>query len=246
MELRRLLVIVRRRLLLLTVIVVAGLAAAFLGTSRTPVYQATSTIYVGPGSTTLVPSAQAAQAVLAGTFAPIVSTPAVVGAAVASAHVTRSVDAVTKSTTAIVAPGTNLIRVTVHDRDPVVAKSLADAVASAFVDDTKTFAPLIGSNGQPSEIAPTSVAQLAGLPGSPLTKHLARNMILGALAALLVGIAVILLLDYAGLSARTPRQMEEQLGLAVIGVVPRQPEIAALITGADDGFHDLLLAGDDG
>ena len=245
MELRRLLIVVRRRLLLLVVVVVAGVVAAFLGTSRTPAYQATSTIYVGEPSTSLSPTVETAQAVLASSFALIVPAPSVIGPAIASAHVTRSVDEVTKSTTATVATGTNLIRVTVNDRDPVVAKDLADSVARVFVDDTKSLAPLIGSNGQPSATAPTSVAQLAGLPGSPLTKHLARNMILGALAALLVGIAVILLLDYAGLSARTPRQMEEQLGLAVIGVVPRQPEIAALITGADDGFHDILLAGDD-
>ncbi len=246
MELRRLIIVVRRRLLLLVAVVAAGVAAAYLGTSRTAAYQATSTIYVGQPSTTLNPTVETAQALLANAFAVIVPAPSVIGPAIANAHVTRSVDEITKSTTATVAPGTNLVRVTVQDRDPVVAKDLADEVARVFVADTRSLAPLLGSNGLPSTTAPTSVAQLAGLPASPLNTHLERNLVLGALAAVLIGIAMILLLDYVGLSARTPRQMEEQLGLAVIGVVPRQPELAALIPGTDDGFRDLLLAGDDG
>ncbi len=245
MQLRRLLVVLRRRTLLVAVIVVAGLAAAYLGTSRATVYQAQSSIYVGQSATNLNPTTEYAEAVLAQTFVLIVPTPTVINQAISAASIKRQESQVAKATRARAAPGTNLIKITVQDSDPAVAKSLADSIANAFVADARSLAPLTAaSTGLSADKAPASVAQFATVPTIPLSTGLGRNVTLGGLAGIVVGIALVMLLDFFGLSARTPRQLEDQMDLPVIGVVPLHPGIAEATMRKDGDRSIPLLLGE--
>jgi capsular polysaccharide biosynthesis protein len=219
MQLRRFLIIVRRRFALLAVIVVAGIVASYLGSSRSSVYQAQTTIFVGVTGTKPDPNTQVGEAFLAATLSTIAVSPTVVQTALTDTNTKRSVAEVTKATKAIEVPGTNLIRITVQDRDPATAKTLANGISTVFVAAAKTLTPL--ANGKP----PATIAQPATLPAAPLATSLSRNLALGGIGALIVGLAVILLLDLVGLSARTPRQLETQIGMPVIGVVPLQPQL---------------------
>jgi len=233
---RRLLVVLRRRVLLVSIIVLAGLGAAYLGTSRAAVYESDTSLFVGQGATNLQPATQVAQAVLAQTFVLIVPTQAVIGDAIAAAHVPRQAAEVVRATKASAPAGTNLIKITVRDPDPVVAQTLANSIAVVFIADARSLAPLTAAaTGLSPDKAPASIAQKASLPAAPLASGLGRNVALGGLTSLLVGIAVVLLLDFLGLSARTPRQLESQMELPVIGIVPLQPRVASAAggTGAD-------------
>ncbi|MGI8751456.1 MAG: YveK family protein [Acidimicrobiales bacterium] len=225
MELRRLLVIARRRLGLVGVLILVGLAAAYLGSSRTSMYASEASIYIGQPSSSLNPTSEYGQAILAQTLAPQVTTPTLIGKAVTLLHAPRTVADVIKMTTSTVAPGSNLIRVTVKDQDPVVAQQLANEISGVFVSQTTALLPLIGAVGGPKNQAVASIAQSGAVPSAPLATNLKRNMALGGLAGLLVGIGLVLLLDYLGLSARPPRQLEELMGMSLIGVVPMQPQL---------------------
>lgn len=236
MELRRLLVIVRRRLALLVVVVLAGIAASYLGSSRASVYQARSTVYVGATGTAPNPTDEIANAFLASTLSTIAVSPTVIQSALKATGVHRTVAEVVKATKATAVPATNLILITADDRDPVVAKTLVNGIATEFIAGAKALTPLAGGK------APASVAQVATVPTAPLATSLHRNVALGAVAALGIGLAVILLIDFVGLSARTPKQLETQMGLSVIGVVPLQPQIER---AAPPQQGEMLLAGDD-
>jgi receptor protein-tyrosine kinase len=246
MELRRLLVIARRRLVLVAVLVLAGMAAAYLGSSRTSTYAAQTTIYIGEPSTSLNPSLQYGQAVLAATLTSTIPTPSVVGRAVTDLHVARQVNAVVKETTATVQPGTNLIRVTVRDQDPVVAQQLANTVSTVFVAQTTTLLPVIAASGGPRNQPIASIAQQAVVPSAPLATNRNRNIALGGLIGLLVGVALVLVLDFVGLSARPPQQLEDLMGMSLIGVVPLQPQIERTGTVAPGTRPEdvLLLRGE--
>lgn len=246
MELRRLLVIARRRLALLVVLIVAGLTAAYLGSSRTSIYAADTTIYIGQPASSLNPTSQYGQAILAATLAPTITTPSVISKAVAALRAPRTVTEVTKMTTATVMPGSNLIRVGVHDRDPVVAQQLADSVANVFVAQATALLPLIGAAGGPKNQAVASIAQPAVVPSSPLATNRSRDIALGGLTGLLTGVGLILILDYLGLAARPPRQLEELMEMPLIGVVPRQPQIErAGALGPGTRPEDVVLLGGD-
>lgn len=248
MELRRLLVILRRRLVLLVVLIVAGVVAAYLGSARTSVFQAQSTLYVTAPSTSDSATAQYGNDVLASSLAPLVAAPSVIQRTIMQSHLPRQVASVVKASQATVVAGSSVIRVTVQDRDPVVAQTLANGVATVFVMDAKSLPPIVIGAG-PSDQTPVSVAQRAVVPGSPLGNNLHRDMGLGGLVGLLVGLAVILVVDFLGLSARTPRQLEDQMGMPVIGVVPFQAQVEHPPAAGPDNDPEpllLLLSGDDG
>ncbi|MGH9075946.1 MAG: Wzz/FepE/Etk N-terminal domain-containing protein [Acidimicrobiales bacterium] len=240
---RRLLVVLRHRAVLVVVIVVAALGAAYLGSPRTSVYQSEAILYVGQHDNNLQPATEAAQAVLAQTFSQIVGTQTVVAAAISDYHIPRQTAQVVQSTTAVAPPGTNLIRLTVADHDPVVAQSLANGIATVFAADAQTLAPLTSSaTGQSAGSAPVTIAQKATLPLTPLATRVGRNVALGGVAGLLIAVVLVLLVDFLGLPARTPRQLEDQLEMPVIGIVPLQASVAQ---GAG-GRGVPLLAGENG
>ncbi|MDQ2724136.1 MAG: hypothetical protein M3Y36_01355 [Actinomycetota bacterium] len=239
MPLRRILIILRYRLLLLVVLVIVGLAAAYLGTSRTANYRAQATVLMGSTPTTINPTLEFGQALLATTLAEVVPTPTVVGKAVAATKAPRTVGGVVAATKASVIPGSNLIKITVTDRDPVVAQTLTNGIADVFVSGAQLLAPVTTTPGEP-KVTPARVAEPATLPSSPVATNLDRNVALGGLAGLLIAVAVILLLDFLGLSARTPRELEAELDLPVLGIVPFQPRIARA-RGGPDGDGELLL-----
>lgn len=242
MDLRRIFVIVRRRLLLLVILVIVGLAAAYLGSSRTARYQAMSTVAVGAKPASADLATQGGQALLAGTLAALVPNPAVIGDALATTKAARSEAEVASSTKAGALPASNLIEITVTDRDPVVAQTLANGIARAFVGDSNRLLPGTDASAAGSS---ARVAGTAAVPAVPLSTNLDRNVALGGLAGLVVGIAVILLVDFLGLSARTPRQLEAEMDLPVLGIVPFQPQIAEDAASGTNGHGNLLVVGDD-
>lgn len=238
MDLRRIVVIVRRRLLLLVVMAIVGLVAAYLGSSRASIYQAQTTVLVGATPSSVDPSTEYGQALLATSLAQIVPSPTVVADAIAATKVSRKQTEVASSTTATVLPGSNLIKITVSDRDPVVAESLANGLAHVFVSGALQLLPVVGGS---ADSPPARVAEAATLPSSPLATNLRRNMVLGGLAGLLIGVAVVLLVDFLGLAARTPGQLEAELDLPVIGIVPFQPRLAQAGFGPQGGRVMLLM-----
>ena len=125
MELRRYLSIARRRLLLILAIVAAAIVAGWFATPHTKSYTATSTLYVGSRSINVNPqSGQVSGDRVAGldrlikTFTAMMQSRPIASRAVDTADVNRLASAVAAATNAQQVPGTNLIDVSVTDRDP--------------------------------------------------------------------------------------------------------------------------------
>jgi capsular polysaccharide biosynthesis protein len=223
MELRRYLSIARRRALLIIAIVVAAVLAGWFVTPRAKTYTATSTLYVGSRSISVDPrSGQVSASYAAGidrliqTFNSIIGTTPVADAGIKAADVSRQPSAVAAATKAAQIPNTNLIRVSVTDRDPAAARALANAVSTAFVERIQTFEPRDAQN--PDQVV--SVYQKASLPSAPNPSSLARNLALAGLLGLLVAAGVVALLEHLDISIRSSDDVERYLELPVLGVVP--------------------------
>ena len=223
MELRRYLSIVRRRLLLILAIIVAAVAAGWFVTPRTETYTATSTLYVGSRSITVDPrSGEVSASYAAGidrlikTFNAIIGTTPVAGAAIKAADVNRQPGAVAATTQAEQVPNTNLIRVSVTDRDAATARALANGVSTSFVKQIQAFEPRDAQN--PDQVV--SVYQRAGLPSASNPSSLARNLALAGLLGILVAAGVVALLEHLDISIRSSDDVERHLELPVLGVVP--------------------------
>lgn len=224
MELRRYLSIARRRALLILAIVGAALAAGYLITPREKTYTATSTLYVGSRSIDIDPrSGQVSQDHALGldrlikTFQEMIRSEPVASGAVRRTEVDRSVGEVVGGTSAAQVTGTNLILVSMTDRDPAAAAALSNAVSASFVNEIRSFEPR-DQNDTADQVV--SVYQNAGVPGVPNSSGLARNLVLAGLFGIIVAGAVVALLEHLDISLRSSDDVERHLELVVLGVVP--------------------------
>lgn len=232
MELRRLVQVLRRRAWLIVAMVVVALAAGYGVTSQVSLYRSTTILYVGiaeqSSSLYFNENLQAGQQSLAYSYAPLIAQPTVVEAAIASAALPRSVGQLAAETKATVSTGTNLISVTVTDPDPVIAQRAANSIGKQFVAQIGKIQPIAANlNGTGPTVSPVSVFQPALLPIVPIPTKVRSNLILAGVLGLVIGIGVVLLLDYLDLSVRNPDDLERRVGLPVLGVVPMVPDLAS-------------------
>jgi succinoglycan biosynthesis transport protein ExoP len=236
-ELRRYLHLFRQRWPLIAACVVVGALVGFAVTPKTDRYSATARIYVG---TRLLAQNQnelyaepGLNEVIA-TLAEMIPSAGIARQAITSTGVDRSVGTVISETKASVVTGTTLIDVTVTDTDPGVAQKLADGVSEAFANQANT--DVVGSTAGPGSVPfePAYVFQEAARPSSPVGTGFARKVSLGGVLGLIVAVLIVLLLDYLDVTIRSPGDIQNRLGLPVLGVVPfrssaaTKPSVAAV------------------
>jgi capsular polysaccharide biosynthesis protein len=236
-ELRRYLAILRRRILLIVVTVAVGAGAALAATPRTHTYVATSVIYVGPRAfnfntnqvTGNNDSILAVEAVLT-TFSKMIDSQPTASDAVTNTGVGRSPAEVVGQTTVNAEPSTQLLDVKVTDSDPTVAERLANGMADAFIQKVQSYQPgtlatpgsTSASPAQPGSApaAPAYVFSRAGLPTSPESTGLLKNVGLGALLGLLASAGAAFLIEYLDVTIKGAGDAERRLNLPVLGIIP--------------------------
>ena len=228
MEILTYLRVLRRRWLLVAATVAVALGVAYASAPRTPLYKASSTIVVGPRQLSTDPnrtdfSGDLANglASLTASYAVLIDSEVVAEDAVRRARVARSPGGVVRATTAEAVPATQVLRVTVVDAEPAVARALADAMATSFVDRVTSLTP-----GEPPAVGappavPVYVYQPAGVPAGPEPLGTRSRLATAGLFGLLAAVGVVLLIEHLDLSVRTVEDAELRLDLPVLGAVPR-------------------------
>lgn len=220
-ELRRYLHLFRRRWPVLLACIVVGAAIGWAVSPRGHSYASTSEIYVGTKQIQVNQNqlyAQGGLTTVVATYAAMIPSDSFAELALVGSGIDRSPAQVAAETNSTVVFGTTLIDVTVTDRSPLVAQKLASSISAVFASEATTgpaTTPLPGS--VPGETA--WVFQVAG-PGAPLLHHTSREVTLGAVFGLIVGMLVVLLFDYLDTTVRGTETIERRLGLPVLAVVP--------------------------
>lgn len=251
MELRRYLQILRRKLPLVVVSVLLGIVAGYLITPRTVQYTATATLYVGSRVINPDPrigelSNDRASAIdrIVQTYAVMIRTEASAAAAVTKAGVPLSPQALVAATATEPVLNTTLLEISVTNTDPGTAQTLANALATTFVERVAELEPVTatpggatsttdpgsdggvdpgsGSTNDNAVVAgiPATVADPAKLPVVPGTTGLTRNLLLGALFGLVISLGIVALLEYLDVTIKTPADAERRLELPVLGALP--------------------------
>jgi capsular polysaccharide biosynthesis protein len=236
MELRRYFNLIRRRLALVIVAAIVGGVVGFVTTSRTPIYTATATIYVGNldlGQEQVGLALEAGLNEVVATFAQMIPSPVIAQKAIAKTHTDRFAGEVAASTSAVVVTGTNLIDVSVKDADPADAVRLANGVSNAFVSQISKYQSpgAAGTTGTTSTTgASTSLGAVPNEPAyvfqeassaSKSSSGVQKKVLLGAIFGLVIAAMLVLLLDYLDVSIKGPEELERRVGLPVLGIVPR-------------------------
>ncbi len=228
MEILTYLRVLRRRWPLVATTVLVALGLAWASAPRTEMYEASSTIVVGPRQLSTDPnrtdfSGDLANGLfnLTATYAVLLDSEVIAQEAVRRTGVPRSPGGVVGATTATAVPATQVLRVSVVDPVPAVAEALATGMATAFVDRVNSFAPDSPPSVGAPPVVPVYLYQPAGLPVAPMPNGTATRLATAGVFGLLAAVGVVLLLEHLDRSVRSVADAEDRLELPVLGAIPR-------------------------
>ncbi|MGO0575729.1 polysaccharide biosynthesis tyrosine autokinase [Ornithinimicrobium panacihumi] len=112
---------------------------------------------------------------------------------------------------------TNLLDVVARSDDPQRAADIATAVPQQLATIARNYAPSLSQSGQTVE---AQVVSPAGPRSTPVTPNVPRNLTLGALAGLMLGVAFALARQAMDLRVREPRDIEAISERPVLSSIP--------------------------
>ena len=109
-----------------------------------------------------------------------------------------------------------LIRIDADDYDPLIARDIAQTTAEVFVERIKVY--MLDQDKR--DRVEVSIRDYA-LPGTLHKPKLKINLLAGALFGIVIGVLLVFLLEWLEADIiRSPEDIEEYVGLAVLGIIP--------------------------
>lgn len=209
----------KKFLILLTAILITGLAFAYSAFLATPQYDSTTRLYVvnqssdnGAGITN--------QDLQAGSFLvkdykEIILSQDVLKNVTTTLGITDDIDDIKEKITVNIPVDTRILSISVRDSDPnqaaTIANTLRDEAAKKIIEVTKV-----------SDVTTLEAALPAEKPSIPQTK---RNLVLGFVAGAFLATALVLILEVLDDRVKRPQDIEEGLGMTLLGVVPQAAKL---------------------
>lgn len=219
LSLRDVLGVLRRRawIVLVVVFVAVVLAALLSYVIMPPVYQSNTSLIVNEKTS----AAQSTDGVdlgqiqtyrsLAVTYAKIITSRAVLQDTIDTLKLPETVQQLIGMTTVQVQGQTEIIGVSVKDKDAARAALIANTVARSFITQLPTLVNRV-ENVSVIDRAVPSTDQVSPRP--------LLNMAVAFVAALMLGVLLAFLVDYFDDTVKTPDDIKKLFGLRVLAVVP--------------------------
>ena len=206
----------KKFLILLTAILTTGLSFAYSAFLATPQYDSTTRLYVVNQSSDNV-AGITNQDLQAGSFLvkdykEIILSQDVLQNVTTTLGIT---DDIKEKITVNIPVDTRILSITVRDSDPnqaaTIANTLRDEAAKKIIEVTKV-----------SDVTTLEAALPAENPSTPQTK---RNLVLGFVAGAFLATALVLVLEVLDDRVKRPQDIEEGLGMTLLGVVPHAEKL---------------------
>ena len=206
----------KKFLILLTAILTTGLAFAYSAFLVTPQYDSTTRLYVVTQSSDNV-AGITNQDLQAGSFL-VKDYKEIILSQDVLKNVTTTLgiaDDIKEKITVNIPVDTRILSITVRDSDPnqaaTIANTLRDEAAKKIIEVTKV-----------SDVTTLEEAMPAENPSTPQTK---RNLVLGFVAGAFLATALVLVLEVLDDRVKRPQDIEEGLGMTLLGVVPHAEKL---------------------
>lgn len=206
----------KKFLILLTAILTTGLAFAYSAFLATPQYDSTTRLYVVTQSSDNV-AGITNQDLQAGSFLvkdykEIILSQDVLKNVTTTLGITEDIK---DKLTVTIPTDTRILSITVRDSDPnqaaTIANTLRDEAAKKIIEVTKV-----------SDVTTLEAALPAEKPSTPQTK---RNLVLGFIVGAFLATALVLVLEVLDDRVKRPQDIEEGLGMTLLGVVPQADKL---------------------
>ncbi|HEM3690257.1 TPA: capsular biosynthesis protein CpsC [Streptococcus suis] len=206
----------KKFLILLTAILTTGLAFAYSAFLVTPQYDSTTRLYVvnqsGDNGAVITNQDLQAGSFLVKDYKEIILSQDVLKNVTTTLGIT---DDIKEKITVNIPVDTRILSISVRDSDPnqaaTIANTLRDEAAKKIIEVTKV-----------SDVTTLEAALPAEKPSTPRTK---RNLALGFVAGAFLATALVLVLEVLDDRVKRPQDIEEGLGMTLLGVVPQAEKL---------------------
>ena len=229
---------IRKRLGLIAILTILAITIAGVVSFLvlTPVYQTSTEILVNqsPSETGQLTNQNIQTDLqLINTYSGIIKSPAILNQVVEKIDLDMSTDQLTGKITVSNADQSQIVNITVQDEDPALAVEIANTTASVFesniqelmnVDNVTILSPAVLSEN-PAPVAPNPML----------------NMAIAAVVGLMLGVGIAFLLEYLDTTMKDQQDIEDILGIPLLGVISPIVEKAEL--GPDNKTSSKRRAG---
>ena len=206
----------KKFLILLTAILTTGLAFAYSAFLVTPQYDSTTRLYVvnqsGDNGAGITNQDLQAGSFLVKDYKEIILSQDVLKNVTTTLGIT---DDIKEKITVNIPVDTRILSISVRDSDPnqaaTIANTLRDEAAKKIIEVTKV-----------SDVTTLEAALPAEKPSTPQTK---RNLVLGFIVGAFLATALVLVLEVLDDRVKRPQDIEEGLGMTLLGVVPHAEKL---------------------
>lgn len=220
-------------LLTILAITIAGVISFLV---LTPVYQTSTEILVNqsPSETGQLTNQNIQTDLqLINTYSGIIKSPAILDQVVEEMNLDMTTDQLTSKITVSNADQSQIVNITVQDEDPAMAVEIANTTASVFESDIQELMNV-------DNVTILSPAVLKENP-SPVAPNPMLNMAIAAVVGLMLGVGIAFLMEYLDTTMKDQQDIEDVLGLPLLGIVSPIVEKAEL--GPDNKTTSRRRAG---
>ncbi|NSB29574.1 YveK family protein [Clostridium saccharoperbutylacetonicum] len=148
------------------------------------------------------------------TYAELMMTNDLVDRAIKSDSLNITSEKVLSSLTVTPRTDTQIIEIQYISTDKALAKDVVNSITNEFIKSSKELIP----NGK------VKVIESAKVPESPSSPNKTMNISIASLVGFIISIGLAFLLEFIDNTFKTKGQLEEALGIPVIGVIPDDVE----------------------
>lgn len=220
LDLRKILQLARQRgWLVLLLMIVCGTSAYMNSAREVNLYRTDTRLLLlgsentGSDYTGLLTTQQ-----LAATYQQLVKNDEIMKRVVDALHLPYSSGTLAKNISVSLVPDTLLMQISVVDTDPRRAAQIADTTAQQFI-------AYINEHKGPTLSAPVEVSTVASVPRSPFAPTPIRSGEIGLFLGLLIGIAVVALLEYFDSTVKPERNLPALIGAPILASVPQTSSV---------------------
>ena len=106
---------------------------------------------------------------------------------------------------------TEIIKSSVTDEDPILARDIANTLAEIFSEEISHI----------MKVDSTSILDEAVLPTTPLAQNKVTKIAIAGILGMMVSVGLVFLFEYLDRSIKTADETEHLLGVPVLGVIPK-------------------------
>ncbi|OBW58407.1 capsular biosynthesis protein [Solibacillus silvestris] len=204
----------RLRLISILTIIAIGISAGISFYALTPIYQSQTQILVNQNSSS--EEAYSWQTTetdlrLINTYNVIITSPVILNPVIEKLNLNLSPEQLINQISISSANDSKVVNVIVENRDPSLAVEISNTVAEEFKEQIPRLMSV-------DNISILSAAKMSENP-IPIKPNKMLNIAIGGLIGLMLGIGLAFLLEFLDMSIKGERDVEDYLGLPVIGIV---------------------------